>query len=145
MGITILFVTHDQIEALSLSNRIVVMNRGRIEQIGLPQDLYDHPQTPFVRDFVGKTILVLGKIIEHTRENEVRVALERAHSTHFGVKALIFDRTLLAKQSMWQSALRLLSLGRKTKDKLKPIETIGLRARSKLCFLWGTVTNAESS
>ncbi len=78
LGITILFVTHDQIEALSLSDRIVVMNQGRIEQIGLPQDLYDHPQTPFVRDFVGKTILVLGKIIEHTSENEVRVRLHRS-------------------------------------------------------------------
>ena len=121
------------------------MIRGRIEQIGLPQELYDRPKTSFVRDFVDKTILVLGKIIEHTRKNEVRMALQRSPQYTLRFKALIFDRTLLAKQSMWQSALRLLSLRMKTKDKLKPIETIGLRARSKPCFLCGTATNAESS
>ena len=77
LGITILFVTHDQIEALSLSDRIVVMNRGQLEQLDAPQPLYDQPKTPFVRDFVGKTVLLLGKIIELTPEHEVRVALDR--------------------------------------------------------------------
>ena len=46
-----LFVTHDQIEAMSLSTRLALMNKGRIEQIGAPQDVYEHPQTPFVEDF----------------------------------------------------------------------------------------------
>ncbi|QRM57320.1 ABC transporter ATP-binding protein [Sinorhizobium sp. BG8] len=57
LGITFLMVTHDQTEALALSDRIVVMNQGRILQIGSPADLYDEPATPFVADFIGATNL----------------------------------------------------------------------------------------
>jgi sulfate transport system ATP-binding protein len=53
MGLTSLFVTHDQQEALELADRVVVMNQGRIEQVGRPQDIYDQPATPFVFDFIG--------------------------------------------------------------------------------------------
>ena len=53
-GITIIYVTHDQTEAMYLSERIVVLNRGEIEQIGDAIDIYYHPKTEFVRDFVGK-------------------------------------------------------------------------------------------
>jgi ABC-type Fe3+/spermidine/putrescine transport system ATPase subunit len=52
-GIAFLFVTHDQEEALSLSDRLAVMNRGRIEQFGTPMDMYLHPATPFVAGFLG--------------------------------------------------------------------------------------------
>ncbi|MBX3066639.1 MAG: ABC transporter ATP-binding protein [Anaerolineae bacterium] len=53
LGITTIFVTHDQEEALSISDRIVVMNKGRIEQLGAPHDIYNAPQTRFVASFVG--------------------------------------------------------------------------------------------
>jgi sulfate transport system ATP-binding protein len=53
MGLTSLFVTHDQQEALELADRVVVMNHGRVEQVGHPQEIYDHPATPFVFDFIG--------------------------------------------------------------------------------------------
>ena len=53
-GITIIYVTHDQTEAMYLSERIVLLNQGRVEQIGNAIDIYYHPQTEFVRDFVGK-------------------------------------------------------------------------------------------
>lgn len=53
LGTTSLFVTHDQIEAMTLADRIVVMNAGRIEQIGTPDDVYHRPQTVFVADFIG--------------------------------------------------------------------------------------------
>ena len=53
LGTTFVYVTHDQDEALSLSDRIAVMNAGVIEQLGTPRDVYDHPDTPFVADFVG--------------------------------------------------------------------------------------------
>ena len=62
LGITVLFVTHDQIEALSLSDRIAVMDRGRVEQVGSPNDLYLRPQTPSVRDFLGRTIILAGRV-----------------------------------------------------------------------------------
>ncbi len=55
LGITTVFVTHDQDEALTMSDRIVVMNQGRIEQVGSPQDLYERPATPFVANFVGRS------------------------------------------------------------------------------------------
>ena len=54
LGITTLFVTHDQVEALTMCSRIAVMNRGRIEQIGSPEDIYERPATRFVADFVGR-------------------------------------------------------------------------------------------
>lgn len=60
LGLTTIFVTHDQEEALSLADRLVVMNVGRIEQVGSPSDLYEHPATPFVADFIGKTNFFKG-------------------------------------------------------------------------------------
>jgi len=60
LGVTFVMVTHDQEEALSLSNRIAVMNGGRIEQIGTPSQIYENPQTPFVADFIGDTNLFQG-------------------------------------------------------------------------------------
>ena len=53
LGITTVYVTHDQEEALSLSDRVVVMSEGRIEQIGTPFEIYNFPATPFVASFVG--------------------------------------------------------------------------------------------
>ncbi len=60
LGITVLFVTHDQVEALSLSDRIAVMQRGRVEQVGPPRRLYERPDSPFVRDFLGQTVIPSG-------------------------------------------------------------------------------------
>ena len=53
LGTTFVFVTHDQDEALSMSDRIAVMNQGVIEQLGGPREVYQHPETTFVADFVG--------------------------------------------------------------------------------------------
>lgn len=61
LGITFIMVTHDQEEALSLSDRIAVMKGGQIEQVGTPSEIYDHPQTPFVADFIGDTNLMEGQ------------------------------------------------------------------------------------
>jgi putative spermidine/putrescine transport system ATP-binding protein len=58
VGITFVFVTHDQHEALSMSDRIAVFNHGRVEQVGTPHDIYEHPQTSFVAAFVGTTNLL---------------------------------------------------------------------------------------
>jgi spermidine/putrescine transport system ATP-binding protein len=53
LGTTFVYVTHDQDEALAMSDRIAVMNRGRVEQVGAPREIYDRPKTPFVADFIG--------------------------------------------------------------------------------------------
>ena len=64
LGITVIFVTHDQIEALSLSDRIGLMNRGQLEQMGNPEEVYNRPSTPFSRDFLGQTFSLKGKILD---------------------------------------------------------------------------------
>jgi spermidine/putrescine transport system ATP-binding protein len=63
VGITFVYVTHDQEEALALSDRIAVMNGGRIEQLGTPEELYDRPATRFVADFIGTTNLLAGTVV----------------------------------------------------------------------------------
>ncbi|WP_405151607.1 ABC transporter ATP-binding protein [Sphaerisporangium sp. NBC_01403] len=60
VGITFLFVTHDQEEALTMSDRIAVFDRGRIEQVGTPAEVYERPSTPFVAGFVGTSNLISG-------------------------------------------------------------------------------------
>ena len=62
LGVTVLFVTHDQIEALSLSDRIAVMQGGRVEQVGPPRSLYERPGSAFVRDFLGSTVILRGRV-----------------------------------------------------------------------------------
>ena len=62
VGITFIYVTHDQEEALALSDRIAVMDRGRVEQLGSPEELYDRPATRFVADFIGTTNLLDGAV-----------------------------------------------------------------------------------
>ena len=60
--VTSVLVTHDQEEALELSDRVVVMGRGKIEQIGSPADVYDNPATAFVHDFIGETVALPGEV-----------------------------------------------------------------------------------
>ena len=62
LATTVLYVTHDQEEAISLSSRVIVMNQGRIEQIGPPSAVYERPATQFVQDFVGETIRLTGTV-----------------------------------------------------------------------------------
>jgi len=64
LGITTVYVTHDQEEALSLSDRVVVMSEGRIEQIGAPADIYNFPATAFVASFVGTLNLLDAKVVD---------------------------------------------------------------------------------
>ena len=69
LGITVVFVTHDQVEALTLSDRIAVMNNGVVEQLGTPMELYSSPATRFVRDFLGKNLLLTGRAIRYESPN----------------------------------------------------------------------------
>jgi len=64
LGITTIYVTHDQEEALSMSDRIVVMNEGRVEQIGTPVEIYNRPRTRFVASFVGTLNILSGRVVD---------------------------------------------------------------------------------
>lgn len=66
LGITFIYVTHDQEEALTLSDRVVVMNEGKIQQIGVPTDVYNEPQNAFVADFIGESN-ILNAVMVHDK------------------------------------------------------------------------------
>ncbi|BAA80733.1 ABC transporter, ATP binding protein [Aeropyrum pernix K1] len=76
LGVTIVYVTHDQEEALSISHRVAVMNRGRVEQVGTPMEVYEKPATYFVATFIGRSTVLDGRVSEVLGSGMVRVALE---------------------------------------------------------------------
>ena len=77
VGITTIFVTHDQEEALAMSDRIVVMNHGVVEQEGTPEDVYNAPASRFVASFLGQSNLLEG-VVKSVKAGEARIALEGA-------------------------------------------------------------------
>ena len=88
IGITFVHVTHDQEEAMTMADTIAVMNEGRIEQMGTPEDLYENPRTVFVANFLGQSNLIKGQIVGTDGDNnhievhgqKVTVAKNRSHS-----------------------------------------------------------------
>jgi ABC-type Fe3+/spermidine/putrescine transport system ATPase subunit len=87
LNIAVLFVTHDQVEALSLSNRIALMNFGVIQQQGHPRLLYEEPVNEFVRDFVGKTLLFKGKVQTRNPSGQIAISVDGAPD------CVVFGRT----------------------------------------------------
>ncbi|MBI3739666.1 MAG: ABC transporter ATP-binding protein [Chloroflexi bacterium] len=81
VGITFIFVTHDQEEALTMSDRIAVFNQGKIEQVGSPAEVYEHPSTPFVAGFVGTSNLVDGETARRITGSDSRFSIrpEKIH------------------------------------------------------------------
>ncbi|HEX3245517.1 MAG TPA: ABC transporter ATP-binding protein [Chloroflexota bacterium] len=75
LQIAVLFVTHDQTEALTMSDRIAVMNLGKTEQMGPPASLYDEPASPFVRDFLGQTVSLKGELVGDSTDTQIGIAV----------------------------------------------------------------------
>ena len=106
VGLTFVHVTHDQEEAMTMADTVAVMNAGKVEQMGAPRELYELPRTVFVANFLGKSNLVAGEIIEYRGDavfvnangNRLAVLKERA-TVHRG-KALIGIRPEKLKM-MW--------------------------------------------
>jgi ABC-type Fe3+/spermidine/putrescine transport system ATPase subunit len=73
LSITVIFVTHDQIEAMTLSDRLAVMHQGRIDQIGTPEEIYQRPRNRFVQEFIGRVIWFEGRVADGDSE---RLTLE---------------------------------------------------------------------
>jgi len=76
VGITSVYVTHDQEEAMTLSDRVVIMNAGKIQQIDTPQGIYAHPVNYFVADFIGKANFLGGKVANIVSQNEIEVDIK---------------------------------------------------------------------
>jgi putative spermidine/putrescine transport system ATP-binding protein len=83
VGITFIFVTHDQEEALTMSDRIAVFNEGKIEQVGSPADVYERPASPFVAGFVGTSNLISGDIAKRITGSE-QIFSVRPEKIHLG-------------------------------------------------------------
>jgi putative spermidine/putrescine transport system ATP-binding protein len=81
VGITFIFVTHDQEEALTMSDRIAVFNEGKIAQVGAPAEIYEHPASPFVAGFVGTSNLVTGDVAKRVTGSESKFSIrpEKIH------------------------------------------------------------------
>ena len=86
VGITFIFVTHDQEEALSMSDRIAVFNRGKIEQVGTPAEIYEHPATAFVAGFVGVSNLVRGELAKRITGSDTTFSI-RPEKIHLASQA----------------------------------------------------------
>jgi ABC-type Fe3+/spermidine/putrescine transport system ATPase subunit len=86
LGTTFVYVTHDQEEALAMSNRVAVMNGGRIEQIGPPREIYDRPATAFVADFIGETNFIRqGDATVAVRPEQIQLAAGPSSERNGGV------------------------------------------------------------
>jgi spermidine/putrescine transport system ATP-binding protein len=80
-GITFVYVTHDQEEALALSNRIAVLKSGRIEQCDVPQEIYSNPKTHFVASFIGNCNLLPAEVLEVTNNNLLKLSVANSFET----------------------------------------------------------------
>jgi spermidine/putrescine transport system ATP-binding protein len=86
VGVTFIYVTHDQEEALAMSDRVAVMSDGRIEQVGAPREIYDRPATPFVADFIGETKFIeRGNETIAVRPERMQVRRDAPYEGHDGL------------------------------------------------------------
>lgn len=107
LGITSIYVTHDQIEAMALSDRIVVMNSGKIDQIAAPEEIYRRPATRFVADFIGRANFTPVDVVSHDAdtarirlfERELTVPLGFAYQNGQKVVALLRPEVLMLSEA----------------------------------------------
>ena len=155
LGITFVFVTHDQEEALTMSDRIAVMNKGIIEQLDAPQRIYDHPKTKFVADFVGEnntlsgvygqknikglgfdvpyeSALAAGEVLLFIRPEHIYVNLQKP-TDDFGVEAEVIGKTFLGH--LWKIHCR--TIQNETIDvSVKPDQIGKIDGVSKVYLNW---------
>ena len=94
-GLTTLYVTHDQKEALSIADRIAIMKAGRVVQVGSPSELYTRPATAFVAEFLGQSNLIAGRLLERVAHGEPASGIDRVRvETALGPLVAFADRRL---------------------------------------------------
>ena len=106
-GLTTLYVTHDQKEALSIADRIAIMRAGRVVQVGTPSELYTRPATAFVAEFLGQSNLIAGRVVERVAHGDPGSGVERVRvDTALGVLVAFADRRLSAGAEQVTIAIR---------------------------------------
>jgi putative spermidine/putrescine transport system ATP-binding protein len=103
LGITTMYVTHDQEEALSISDRVVVLSQGRIEQVGTPSEIYGSPSTPFVAEFVGTMNRLEATVLDGNSgeidHGGIRLTVDAARGRKAGERVLVLVRPELLELS----------------------------------------------
>jgi sulfate transport system ATP-binding protein len=132
LGITTILVTHDQVEAMEIADRLVILNEGRIEQAGRPAFVYDHPATDFVASFLGP-ITSLGGI--SYRPHELELVNEDAAAESFTVKEVVrlgFEVRVILENVGGSSTWVQLTHEQAKQTNPKVGQRFGVRARSQL-------------
>ncbi len=155
--VTTIFVTHDQEEALELADEVVVMNNARIEQVGTPQDVFDHPESPFVIEFMGNVNLVssgYGNMKIKTRDqiyvrpHDIEI-LEQTGKTGVDAKVLhVFSAGSVGRVTLERVGMGDLLEAEVPRSELERLrlrggETVGLRFRHIRLFAKNTQGQAE--
>ena len=104
VGITFIYVTHDQEEALTMSDRLAVFNRGRIEQVGAPAEVYERPATKFVAGFVGTSNLIRGEAARAIL-GEDGLFTVRPEKIHFGDEDVALEADEVSATAGWREVV----------------------------------------
>lgn len=128
LGITVVFVTHDQEEAMSLSHRIVVMNKGKFEQVGTPTEIYDRPASKYVASFIGEMNFIEkdGKTIA-VRPEDVTVTDPANADIQGTVRTIMILGHYVVVNVQYGESVVKCFVDREVSDKLTAGETIGLK------------------
>jgi putative spermidine/putrescine transport system ATP-binding protein len=127
LGITVVFVTHDQEEAMSLSHRIVVMNKGKFEQVGTPTEIYDHPASKYVASFIGEMNFIEkdGKTLA-VRPEDVTITTDLKTDINGSVRTImILGHYVVVNVQCGENVVQCF-VDRELSDKLKVGDKVGL-------------------
>ncbi len=136
LGVTVLYVTHDQTEAMAMSDRVAVFRAGRIEQVATPEVLYEEPQRPFVASFIGENNLLKGRILSVERGVcQVEVGDQRIQAAHIGELAPGTDTLVAIRPERVNIAPLSMRYSNEFDAEVEDISFLGdhLRVRLALC------------
>lgn len=157
LGITFIFVTHDQTEALSMSDRVAVFNNGRIEQVDTPRNLYMKPATAFVAEFVGTSNVIRGAMAEQLnghpaafsiRPEHIRLTAQAAATDDVVVNGLLHDIQYQGSTTRFELQLdngQLLAVSQANDQWLERPQPLQLGQRVQACWPRGAMTALHES